>query len=182
MTALLQENKAEENTWELRLADGWYRGSSAAYGVTNVYGTQTSVIAQLEITLADGSVRTYGTDETWEWSDDGPVRFADLKDGENYDARKSPSYSKTARVVEGPGNGGTAEAVGASWKGGKTCSIQQCACAGEGALYAGAVAGKERRKSIGFRTEYCRVSGVYSERKTWPGIQADLRRGVGRKR
>ena len=75
------------------------------------------MIAQLEITLADGSVRAYGTDETWEWSNDGPLRFADLKDGENYDARKSPSYSKTARVVEGPGNGGTAEAVGASWKG-----------------------------------------------------------------
>lgn len=45
VTGLLQE----KNTLELRLADGWYRGSSAAYGATNVYGSQTSLIAQLEI-------------------------------------------------------------------------------------------------------------------------------------
>lgn len=90
-----------DNTVELRLADGWYRGSTAAYGVTNVYGTQTSVIAQLEITLADGTVQTVCTDGTWDWSNDGPVRFADLKEGEVYDASKSPSYSGRAKTVKG---------------------------------------------------------------------------------
>ena len=58
VTAYLQQN----NTVELRLADGWYRGSVAAYGVTNVYGTQTSVIAQLEITYENGSRETVCTD------------------------------------------------------------------------------------------------------------------------
>lgn len=90
-----------ENTLELRLADGWYRGSSAAYGVTNVYGTQTSVIAQLEISHEDGTVQTICTDSTWNWSNDGPIRFADLKDGEVYDAAKSPSYSGMAKIVKG---------------------------------------------------------------------------------
>lgn len=93
-----------ENTLELRLADGWYRGSSAAYGVTNVYGTQTSVIAQLEIFLEDGTVQTVCTDSIWNWSNDGPIRFADLKDGEIYDAAKSPSFSGMAKAVKGDVN------------------------------------------------------------------------------
>ncbi|MBR4024583.1 MAG: family 78 glycoside hydrolase catalytic domain [Firmicutes bacterium] len=92
----------EQNTIELRLADGWYRGSVAAYGVTNVFGTQTSVLAQLEITYSDGHKQTIGTDSSWAWSNDGPIRFADLKDGEVYNAFMRPSYSSRAKVVEAP--------------------------------------------------------------------------------
>ncbi len=92
----------DHNTVELRLGDGWFRGSVAAYGVTNVFGTQTSVLAQLELTLADGSVHTIGTDESWAWSNDGPIRFADLKDGEVYNATMQPSYSGKTQVVTAP--------------------------------------------------------------------------------
>ena len=99
VTSLMQK----ENKVELRLADGWYRGSCAAYGVTSVYGVQTSVMAQLEITLTDGTVQTYVTDDSWKWSNDGPIRFADLKDGEVYDAGRSLSYGGTAKIVEGIG-------------------------------------------------------------------------------
>lgn len=98
VTSLLRE----ENTVELRLADGWYRGSSAAYGVTNVYGAQTSILAQLEMVMEDGSKRTLCTSERWDWSNDGPVRFADLKDGEVYDAARKPSYASRAKAVPGP--------------------------------------------------------------------------------
>ena len=92
----------EKNTIELRLADGWFRGSVAAYGVTNVFGTQTSVLAQLELTHADGSVQMIGTDESWAWSNDGPIRFADLKDGEVYNTTMQPTYSGKAQVVTAP--------------------------------------------------------------------------------
>ena len=92
----------ESSVIELRLADGWYRGSVAAYGVTNVFGTRTSILAQLELTLADGSVEIIATDETWAWSNDGPVRFADLKDGEVYNAMMQPSYSGRAQIVKEP--------------------------------------------------------------------------------
>lgn len=92
----------ENNRIELRLADGWFRGSIAAYGVTNVFGTQTSILAQLELTMADGSTRTIATDETWNWSNDGPIRFADLKDGEVYNATMQPSYSGKALVAASP--------------------------------------------------------------------------------
>lgn len=94
------EYLTEENTLELRLADGWYRGSSAAYGVTNVYGVETAIIAQLEITYTDNSRDTVCTDETWSWSNDGPIRFADLKDGEVYDASLTPSYSGKAKIAK----------------------------------------------------------------------------------
>ena len=93
---------AEENTMELRLADGWFRGSVAAYGVTNVFGTQTSVLAQLEITFSDGRVRKVRTGDSWQWSNDGPIRFADLKDGEVYNATMQPSYRGEALVVAAP--------------------------------------------------------------------------------
>ena len=93
---------SKENTVQLRLADGWYRGSSAAYGVTHVYGTQTSAIAQLEITFDDGTAQTICTDESWAWSNDGPIRFADLKDGEVYNAQMTPSYSGKVKAVAPP--------------------------------------------------------------------------------
>ncbi|MCQ2440241.1 MAG: family 78 glycoside hydrolase catalytic domain, partial [Oscillospiraceae bacterium] len=92
----------EQNTIELRLADGWFRGSVAAYGVTNVFGTQTSVLAQLELTMADGSIQRIVTDESWAWCNDGPIRFADLKDGEVYNATMIPSYSGKAKAVPAP--------------------------------------------------------------------------------
>ena len=100
VTSLLRE----ENTLELRLGDGWYRGSVAAYGVTNVYGTQTSLLAQLEITYEDGRRETVITDNTWVWSNDGAIRFNDLKDGEIYDASLQPSYSGKAIEVDAPKN------------------------------------------------------------------------------
>ena len=100
VTALL----TEKNRVELRLADGWFRGSSAAYGVVNVYGSQTSVTAQLEVVYEDRTMETISTDSSWAWCNDGPIRFADLKDGEVYDARLSPSYGGKAREVAPPKN------------------------------------------------------------------------------
>ena len=92
----------KSNTVELRLADGWYRGSSAAFGLTGVYGWQTSIIAQLEVTYTDGTRETICTDDTWAWSNDGPIRFADLKDGEVYNAMMKPSYNGKAQIVDAP--------------------------------------------------------------------------------
>lgn len=87
------------NTLTISLADGWYRGSCGAWGMRNQYGTVTKLIAQLELTCADGHLTTIGTDESWGWSNDGAIRFADNKDGEIVDARKTPSYSNRAKVT-----------------------------------------------------------------------------------
>lgn len=89
----------DSNTLDIRLADGWYRGCIGAFGVDNVFGRRTKLLAQLEVTYVDGSVETIGTDDRWSWCNDGPLRFADLKDGEVFDARLSPSYGGRARLA-----------------------------------------------------------------------------------
>lgn len=88
-----------EHVLTAMLADGWYRGSTGAWGLLDQYGTQTKLIAQLELTFSDGSRETVCTDCTWEWCNDGPIRFADNKDGERVDARRVPSWSGHAIEV-----------------------------------------------------------------------------------
>ena len=83
----------------VQLADGWYRGSCGAWGIRNQYGTETKLLAQLEITYADGKQETIATDESWDWSNDGPIRFADNKDGEVINANREPSYSGKSKVT-----------------------------------------------------------------------------------
>ena len=95
VTALLKE----QNTITVELADGWYRGSVGAWGIRNQYGSETKFLAQLEIIYADGGKETLITDETWQWSNDGPIRFADNKDGEVFDARMAPSFSGRAKLT-----------------------------------------------------------------------------------
>lgn len=88
-----------DHTMTVQLADGWYRGGCGAWGIRNQYGTETKLLAQLEITYADGKRETIVTDESWDWSNDGPIRFADNKDGEVVNANREPSYSGKAKVT-----------------------------------------------------------------------------------
>ena len=89
-----------ENELTVQLADGWYRGSCGAWGRKNQYGTETKLLAQLEITYADGSSAAVFTDQTWQWSNDGPIRFADNKDGEVVEAFRTPMYTGRTKVTK----------------------------------------------------------------------------------
>ena len=93
VTSMLKDG---ENEIEILLADGWYRGSIGAKGFTYVFGKETKVIAQLE--LIDNSDKHFSvcSDKTWNWSNNGPITFADLKDGEIIDNRKTVSFEKYA--------------------------------------------------------------------------------------
>lgn len=97
VAALLREG---ENELTVQLADGWYRGSCGAWGLRNQYGTQTKLLARLELTGEDGFVRSVASGPDWDWSNDGPIRFADIQDGEVIDARMAPSYSGRARAAK----------------------------------------------------------------------------------
>ncbi len=88
-----------ENELTFQLADGWYRGSCGAWGLKNQYGTETKLLVQLELTHKDGSMATVCTDGSWQWSNDGAIRFADNKDGEKINADYIPSYSETAKIT-----------------------------------------------------------------------------------
>ena len=99
VTELLQSG---ENELTFRLADGWYRGSCGAWGLKNQYGTETRLLAQLELTMTDGTLQTIATDGSWDWSNDGPIRFADNQDGEIVDAACVPSYDRKAKETSHP--------------------------------------------------------------------------------
>ncbi len=93
---------AGENELTVLLADGWYRGGCGALGRRNQYGTETKLLVQLEITGENGDHTIITSDDSWQWSDDGPIRFADPKDGETVDARCVPSFEGRARITRHP--------------------------------------------------------------------------------
>lgn len=101
VTDLLNEGENEISTM---LADGWYRGSSGSKGRVNTYGKETRLLAQLEIKHDDGKIEIISSNDTWAWSNDGPIEFADLKDGERVDANKIPTYKSHARITSFKGN------------------------------------------------------------------------------
>ncbi len=94
--------RSGENELTVQLADGWYRGSVGAWGLTNEYGTETKLLAQLELVYANGQTQTIFSDGSWQWSNDGPIRFADNKDGEIVEAFRTPSYRGLAKETSHP--------------------------------------------------------------------------------
>lgn len=84
VAGLLQQGA---NATGAMLGDGWYRSRLGWNGGRrNCYGDRLGLLAQLEITYADGTVQRVVTDETWR-SARGPILFSDIYDGETYDAR-----------------------------------------------------------------------------------------------
>ena len=81
---------AGENVIGAWLGDGWYRGrlGFTHHGHTfDMYGDDLSLIAQLELTHADGTTTTIATDASWRASP-APILSSGLYDGETYDARE----------------------------------------------------------------------------------------------
>ena len=84
VTAMLREGT---NALGAMLGDGWYRGRLGfGGGRRNIYGDRLALLAQLEISYADGSSERIVTDETWRAAR-GPILASDIYDGESYDAR-----------------------------------------------------------------------------------------------
>jgi alpha-L-rhamnosidase len=84
VTALLA---AGENAIGVILADGWYAGYVGWEGHREAYGERPLLLAQLEITKADGTVQRVASDANWKTAS-GPILEADFLMGETYDARR----------------------------------------------------------------------------------------------
>lgn len=69
------------------LSDGWYAGRLGILGLSRPYGDRLRVRWQLQMTFADGTSSTVGSDASAVSSTDGPIRYSDLAVGERYDAR-----------------------------------------------------------------------------------------------
>ncbi|CAK7200764.1 hypothetical protein SEUCBS139899_003463 [Sporothrix eucalyptigena] len=77
---------AGANCLGVRIAEGWFCGRIGFEGGhRNIWGPHVALLAQLEITYADGRVQTVRTDSSWLVAE-GPIRLAEIYDGEKYDA------------------------------------------------------------------------------------------------
>lgn len=68
------------------LGAGWYAGQVCWAG-QNLYGDRPRLFGQLEVELADGTIQTVATDDTWKIAF-GPYIEGEILAGETYDARK----------------------------------------------------------------------------------------------
>ena len=88
VTGLLQQGK---NAIGALLAPGWYATPLQWYGQGNNYGkTLPAVRAELRIAYTDGSTESIVTDSSWK-AGTSAVSFAEIYDGETFDARKVQS-------------------------------------------------------------------------------------------
>ncbi|MFF2361232.1 glycoside hydrolase family 78 protein [Streptomyces sp. NPDC058122] len=86
--------RAGENAIGAQVADGWWRGRVGFVpGWRDTYGSALGLLAQLEIDYADGRRQIIPTDQSWR-SSTGPIRSADLYEGETHDATMAiPGWS-----------------------------------------------------------------------------------------
>ena len=76
-----------ENAIGAILGEGWYAGRLMRRD-QRFPEFRPYLLLQLEITGEDGRRTTIVTDESWKATNDGPLRFSGIYDGEVYDARK----------------------------------------------------------------------------------------------
>ncbi len=88
-----------ENTLEIHVARGWCCSRRYAMGNNNPITTNPELLAALKIVNSDGNITEIGTGSDW-LAGEGPVRFAEIYDGETYDARVSAANLTPAVVVE----------------------------------------------------------------------------------
>jgi alpha-L-rhamnosidase len=88
------------NTLGAWLGDGWYRGRYGFDGGTrNIYGTDQSLLAQLEVTYEDGTTTVIATDGTWTAAP-GPILTSGLYEGETFDARLDDPHWATPGAAD----------------------------------------------------------------------------------
>lgn len=99
ITALLQE----KNRLQVTVGKGWYHTHLMCWHkeLEPITETPLCLIAKLELTYADGTREELRTDENWAVSH-GPVQFAEIYDGEHYDARVEVNEHLPVATYAGP--------------------------------------------------------------------------------
>ena len=73
--------RTEGNTLEIYTGNGWYKGRLGYEGGKELYGDRFEVLAELHITLRDGTCQVVETDQFWEYRG-SDFELTDLYDGE----------------------------------------------------------------------------------------------------
>ena len=85
VTGLLQG----DNTLTAVVAGGWAVGSFVFTRKNRVTADRQALLLELRVTYEDGSEEIVGTDTSWQVTEEGPLREADLYDGEVYDGHRT---------------------------------------------------------------------------------------------
>ena len=101
VTDLIEKEIGKEQQLTFVVGDGWYKGKIGSDNTECFFGNQTQLLAQMELFYRDGSREIIATGESFSWCNDGPIRYADLKDGIVYDFNRMPSYGRMAEAAEG---------------------------------------------------------------------------------
>ena len=90
---------SEKNELRITVGSGWYCGEISR--ASKPADPKLMLIGELEIRFADGSCECYVTDESWEVAE-SKIRYADIYNGEHYDATFEPAASVHAVVCDYP--------------------------------------------------------------------------------
>ncbi|MFI5607960.1 family 78 glycoside hydrolase catalytic domain [Amycolatopsis sp. NPDC051903] len=96
VTALLRDG---ENSLDVLLGNGWYRGRLGWTGRRGVYGDRAALLAQLEVTYRDGTTEVAATDERWT-ARESSIVDDDLYDGQRTDLRPQESVVDGVEVLD----------------------------------------------------------------------------------
>lgn len=87
-----------ENELRVAVGSGWYCGKISR-GRVGQLNTSLALIARIDIKYADGTSDTFFSDENWE-VEESKIRFADIYDGEHYDATFVPEGRAKVKVCD----------------------------------------------------------------------------------
>lgn len=80
------EQLAVDNTILATVSGGWAVGSFIYTRKNRVSADRQALLMELHISYEDGTSEIIGTDDSWEVTEEGNYRMADIYDGETYDA------------------------------------------------------------------------------------------------
>ena len=87
-----------DNTLTAVVAGGWAVGSFVFTRKNRVTADRQALLLELRVTYKDGTEEIIGTDPSWQVTEEGPLREADLYDGEVYDATAETGVWRNAAV------------------------------------------------------------------------------------
>ena len=100
VTSLFSKKKGAENVFAVQVTPGWWADKIITpWGHYGMIGNKCAFRGVLELTFADGTKKTYGTNtQDWRAGIAGNVKHAAIFDGEDYDARLMPGYESAGKL------------------------------------------------------------------------------------
>ncbi|MBO5780258.1 MAG: family 78 glycoside hydrolase catalytic domain [Muribaculaceae bacterium] len=102
VTDAIKKGKGDVNSLAAQVTPGWWADKIVTPGGHNgMLGRKCAFRGVLQLTFADGSVKTFGTNTSeWRAAIAGRVLHSAIFDGEIYDSREAPGYASDANFEE----------------------------------------------------------------------------------